>query len=193
MFMGMSYYLGEINPSLQFYKPSFAAGGILRWILNGRYALRGQVNYGRFSASDFDFNNEYQRDRGASFSQSIIDLHIVAEYNFLPFVYDPRKVVISPYLFVGAGYAFVLSSTVNNKSHFDIPFGIGVKYMMLKNVNVGFEWSFRKNFTDQVDGLVNPGGEIYHSSFFNKDTYSFAGIFITFGLFGGSRNCPVYQ
>jgi opacity protein-like surface antigen len=192
-FAGTSYYLGEINPTLQFYKPSISAGGLLRWVLNSRYALRGQLNYGRFSGNDLDFSNEFQRARAASFTESILDLHAVGEFNFFPFRYDPRKLNISPYVFVGIGYAFIVESSTNNSSHFNIPFGIGVKYSLLKNVNIGMEWSFRKTFTDRVDGLVNPNGGKYQSSIFNKDTYSFAGIFLTFGLFGGRRDCPVYE
>lgn len=192
-FAGTSYYLGEINPTLQFYKPSVSAGGIIRWVLNSRFAMRGQLNYGQFSANDLDFSNDFQRARAASFTESILDLHAVGEFNFFPFRYDARKTNISPYLFVGVGYAFILESSSNNSSHFNIPFGIGVKYSLLKNVNIGMEWSFRKTFTDRVDGLVNPNGEKFRSSIFNKDTYSFAGFFITFGLFGGKKDCPVYE
>jgi hypothetical protein len=192
-FAGTSYYLGDINPTLQFYRPSFAAGGILRWILNDRYALRGQVNYGKFVGNDLDFSNEFQQMRAASFTEAILDFQAVGEFNFFPFHHNPRKPAFSPYLFLGLGYALVTESSANSGSHFNIPFGIGVKYSLLKNVNIGVEWSFRKTFTDGVDGLVNPSGGKYQSSLFNKDTYSFAGIFITFGLFGGRRDCPVYE
>lgn len=192
-FAGTSYYLGDINPSLQFYSPSVSGGALIRWNLNERYSLRTQINYGRVKGNDLDFSNEYQHYRAASFSESMLDFQAVGEYNFFPFRFDHRKSVFSPYLFLGVGYAFVLESTTQSGSHFTIPFGIGVKYSLLKNVNIGAEWSFRKTFTDRVDGLVNPNAGKYESSIFNKDTYSFAGIFITFGLFGGRKDCPVYE
>lgn len=192
-FAGTSYYLGDINPSLHFYRPSVSAGALIRWNLTDRYTLRSQLNYGKVTGNDLDFSNEYQHYRAASFSESMLDFQVVGEYNFFPFRFDQRKSVFSPYLFLGVGYAFVLESSTQNGSHFTIPFGIGVKYSLLKNVNIGMEWSFRKTFTDHVDGLVNPNAGKYHSSIFNKDTYSFAGFFITFGLFGGRKDCPVYE
>lgn len=104
-FAGTSYYLGEINPSLQFYSPSVSGGALIRWNLNERYSLRTQLNYGSVKGNDLDFSNEYQHYRAASFSESMLDFQVVGEYNFFPFRFDHRKTVFSPYLFLGLGYA----------------------------------------------------------------------------------------
>ena len=192
-FAGTSYYLGDINPAQQFYSPSFAFGGLYRLALNRREVLRANVMYGTVKGRDKDFSNLYQQLRNAAFSASIIDASLLYEFNFLPVVFQPRKINFSPYTFAGIGYEIILSSSYNTRSHFSVPFGTGIKYIVNEKVTLGIEWSFRKTFQDGIDGVPNPGEEKYQSPINNKDWYSFAGIFITFRLFDKTGNCPVYQ
>jgi hypothetical protein len=192
-FAGSSYYLGDINPSRQFYSliPSF--GGLYRYSINPREVLRANVFYGSVKANDIDFSNLYQQNRKASFSASFIDASLLFEFNFLPVVFQPRKINLSPYTFVGIGYEIILSSSNNTGSHFAVPFGAGIKYVVNEKITVGTEWSFRKTFVDRIDGVINPGEQKYQSAINNKDWYSFAGFFITFRLFDKTGNCAVYQ
>jgi opacity protein-like surface antigen len=192
-FAGTSSYMGEINPDRLFYKPSISFGGMFRWRLNDTYALRGHVYYGQFSGSDRDFTNSYQQLRNASFSSSLLDFCAIGEYNFFPLRYDVRKKAITPFLFVGFGYNLILSSSANIGNHFNIPFGVGAKYSLTRKITIGAEWSFRKLLADNADGVHNPGGNEYKTTFSNNDWYSFAGIFISFGLFGNQSDCPVYK
>jgi hypothetical protein len=193
VFAGTSYYMGEINPSRLYYKPSLALGGLFRWSLNNTYALKAHVYYGNFRANDRDFNNSYQQLRNASFNSSLLDICAVGEYNFFPFKYNERKEVITPFLFAGFGYNFILASSGNIGNHFNIPFGVGAKYFLTKKIIIGAELSFRKLLGDNADGVTNPGGKEYKSTFSNNDWYSFTGIFISFGLFGNQGDCPVYK
>jgi hypothetical protein len=192
-FAGTSSYMGEINQTRLFYRPGPSFGGQIRWKLNDTYALRAQVLYGQFSAFDSDFSNQFQINRNASFKSTLLDFNAIIEYNFLPFKFDERKKVFSPYLFTGLGYDFIISSSGNIGNHFNIPFGAGIKYYLMKKIVIGAEFGFRKLLADNADGLSNPGGDAYKSLFSNKDWYSFTGIFITFGLFGNQGDCPVYQ
>jgi hypothetical protein len=192
-FAGTSYYMGEINPANQFYAPSPAGGVIYKLLIDKRSALGAHVYYGQFRGSDSDFNNQYQQNRNASFAASLLDINAFYEFNFLPFNFNARKRVFSPFLFVGLGYEIKLQSQSNIGNHFAVPFGMGVKYLASRKVTVGAEWSFRKTFRDNIDGLENPGESMYKSSISNTDWYSFAGIFITFRLFDHSGDCPAYQ
>jgi hypothetical protein len=191
-FDGVSYYLGSINPTKQFYSPSLAYGLNSRYILNDREAFRLQINYGNVKASDRDFNNEFQQERDISFSASLLDIDALYEFNFLPFHYRERRHSFSPFLFTGLGYELILVSTYNIPGEFVVPFGMGVKYLLNKRTTVGLEWSFRKTFQNQIDGVGNPGGIQYKSILNNNDWYSFAGFFISFRLFDNG-NCAVYQ
>lgn len=191
-FAGVSYYLGNINPTQQFYSPSIAYGGAVRYVLNDREVLRFQVNDGQLRAADRDFNNEFQQQRELLFSANLLDLNAIYEFNFLPFQYKERHHSFTPFLFVGLGFEVILQSTYNIPNHIAVPFGMGLKYLLNKRTTLGCEWSFRKTFLDQIDGVGNPGGNQYKSILNNNDWYSFAGFFISFRLFDNG-NCAVYQ
>lgn len=192
VFIGTSYYLGDINPTRQFYSPRPSFGGLFKYYLNDRHCLRVHGFYGQFSARDADFQNEFQQARNGHLSASLLDINAVYEFNFLPFKYNDRKRVFSPYLFGGFGYEFKLTGQTDIGNHFAIPFGTGIKYMASRKVTLGAEWSFRKTFKDNIDGIVDPGKPADKSIISNNDWYSFAGFFITFRLFDNSGNCPVY-
>ena len=192
-FGGTSYYLGDINSARQFYRSAPAFGGIMKLNLNPRYALKTGITYGQLSGRDRDFNNDYQQARNVSFSASLIEIAETGEFNFLPYKFDARKKVTSTYLFLGIAYTAFLQSSSNTGNQFTVPFGVGVKYALKKTINLGIEWGFRKTFTDGLDGVRNPGDSQYKSLINKNDWYSFAGFFITFGLFDNSGNCPVYQ
>ena len=191
-FGGVSYYLGNINPSDQFYSPSLAYGITLRYVLNNREAFRLAINDGQLKASDRDFDNAFQQNRDISFSTNLIDIDVLYEFNYLPFQYKQRHHSFTPFLFVGLGYEVILNSTYNIPDHIAVPFGMGIKYLLNKKTTIGLEWSFRKTFQDQIDGIGIPGGNQYKSILNNNDWYSFAGFFISFRLFDNSI-CPVYQ
>ena len=192
-FGGTSYYLGDINQSKQFYAPSPSAGALYKLVLNKRTALCAHAYYAQFRGNDLDFKNQYQQNRNISFSASLIDINATYEFNFLPFQFDARQPVFSPFLFVGLGYEVMLQSKYKVGNHFAIPFGFGIKYFLSKKVTLGADWSFRKTFLDGIDGIVNPGETKDKSSISNTDWYSFAGIFITFRLFDHTGDCPAYH
>ena len=186
LFAGTSWYMGDLNPTRLFYSPSPAFGAIYKRSLNPRELIRLSMNYGGLSGTGKDYENQNQQ-----FSARLLDLNACYEFNFLPIHFDPRKLSITTFLFGGLGYEFALGGNAGN--HFTIPFGIGTKYLLSKKVTVGAEWSFRKTFIDNIDGVINPGSGKDKSALSNTDWYSFAGFFITFRLFDHSGDCPVYQ
>jgi hypothetical protein len=192
-FVGTSYYLGDINPTRQFYDPSPSFGGLFKYYFNSRHCLRFSGFYGQFRGSDRDFSNEFQQLRNKSFSATLFDVAVIYEFNFLPYQFDPRKTVFSPFIFGGIGYDFVIRTQYPVGPHLSVPFGLGVKYMASRKVTLGLEWSFRKTFQDNIDGVESPGGASENSFLSNKDWYSFAGFFITFRLFDNTGDCPVYS
>jgi hypothetical protein len=193
LFAGTSYYMGDINPATQLYAPSPSFGAIYKINFNPRFVLRFQANYGQFRGSDSDFKNAWQQNRNTSFSASVLDINAGYEVNFLPYKPIDREVIFSPFLFVGIGYEFIIASQYNINNHISVPFGVGIKYMASKKITIGTEWTFRKTFQDNIDGVENPGQPSDKSFINNTDWYSFAGFFITFRLFDHSCDCPVYQ
>jgi hypothetical protein len=190
IFAGTSYYLGDINPSRQFYSAAPSFGGLMKYNFNDRYALRLSGLYGGLSADDLDFENGFQQQRAEFFNTNFFEVDLHLEFNFMPFFPVDNKKVFSPYVFSGIGYSFMLALGNNQVV---LPMGVGVKYSFRRRLTFNLEWGFRKTFADNLDGVSNLGSEDFASAFHNNDWYSVAGIGISFRLFDSSGNCPVYD
>lgn len=194
VFAGTAYYLGDINPNRHFYNPSLSLGILYRYNLNSRYAVRGNAYYTSLSGNDLDFPEILHPDRPvspAAFRTSLVDLAVQVEYNFLPYTPNMGKWAYTPYIATGIAGALVLSSDVAASNFISFPFSAGLKINLTSRISAGAEWSFRKTFTDKLDGLGNPSG--VSSIIHNNDWYSVLGVFITFKFFNFATKCPAYM
>ncbi len=204
IFAGTAYYMGDINPNRHFYRPKPSLGLIYRINLNDHYSIRANGYYAYLSGSDIDFESRINPDRyylPVEFNTSILDGTLQFEFNFLPYKPNTNKLDYTTYVAGGIGYALILSSQIRSNldsdnlrnpiPHLNIPFGIGFKLNLNRRVSAGLEWSFRKTFSDRVDYLRNPSGDV--SVIHNNDWYSFAGIFITYKFFNFAVDCPAYD
>ena len=141
--------------------------------------------------NDLDFKNEYQQVRAHSFETTLLDCNAGFEINFMPYILNRRATAYASYIFAGAGYSVIISSTTGTATnHVTIPFGVGFKYRFNDTITVGCEWSMRKTFNDSIDGLLNPGQEDTYAATHNNDWYSFAGAYVTFRVFEKGFKCP---
>ena len=191
IFLGGSYYLGDINPSLQFYSTKPAFGGIFRYNINCRYSVRGSIIIGILSGNDQDFNSQYQKIRNHKFTTTVSDYTAEFEFNYLPYITANEKYVYSTY--VSAGFTFLIASKTSNIYQVAIPFGVGFKFNLTNRLSAGLQWSFRRTFYDGLDQLyVNFDRNGKQQNYIhNSDWYSFAGVFITYKLYHGEL-CPAY-
>ncbi|WP_083631428.1 type IX secretion system protein PorG [Labilibacter marinus] len=209
-YLGTSYYLGDLNPQTQFYQPSFAFGGVGRYVLTDRYAVKGTLGACRIKGSypsDKAFFPE--GDVPYSFNNFLVDGTVQMEFNFKSydhaFVSDTR---FTPYLLLGLGttvYKRISTESGNDTNQtvfiLSLPFGIGAKYKLNKWIRVGAEWSFRKTFVDDLDieeqagfgpGIPNPSdpyGFNNSGKIHNTDMYSVASVMVTFSLFRKKGQC----
>jgi opacity protein-like surface antigen len=189
---GASYYMGEINPVLHFYKPSPSLGALYRHNFNPRNAVRFHAIYGNLRGSDLDFTNDFQQARGLSFHTSFLELAAYTEFYFFPYQYGKRKDRYTPYMTAGLGYDFVFDPDKRGTTGLIMTYGAGFKFNVNKHISAGCEWSFRKTFNDRLDGIVNPGTDnavFYH----NNDWYSIVGIFVTYKFLNYLLECPAYD
>lgn len=184
---GGAYYMGDINPFIPFYSPKINLGFVYRYNLNPHYVLKLEGNYLRLAGNDADFDNEFQKARGASFNTAVSELTGQFEFNFLPLKFKEKRTCFTPYISGGAGYAFGISQVV-------VPFALGVKVSYSLNWTFGLGWNFRKTSTDELDNkTVNLIPDTYKSSFNNNDWYAFANIFVTYKIFDFTAECPAYM
>ena len=173
--LGMTGYLGEANNGNLLKHPSFTIGGIFRYVHNSRWAFKANLNYANLRGDSMYDETWYPDGANYKISSSLIDLGLTAEFNFLNFGRGPaykKLKPITPYMVAGVGFVFAINNG-HNQASFTIPLGIGVKYKFKDRLNLGFEFTMRKEFSDRIDGqsdLFN----IKHSFAKNTDWYSFA-------------------
>lgn len=179
--LGMTGYLGDANNGNLFKHPSFTVGGIFRYNHNSRWAFKANLNYANIRGNSKDDENQYPDGIDYDFNSSLIDLGLTAEFNFLNFGRGPlykKLKPISPYMVAGVGFVFAVCDG-HNQASFTVPFGIGVKYKHKERLNLSFEFTMRKEFSDRIDGLSDLFG-IKHSFAKNTDWYSFAQFTVSY-------------
>jgi hypothetical protein len=191
VFGGVSSYFGDINPTRPLYSPRPAGGIFYRYNLHPRHSLRANLFIGGLQGNDLDFKNSFQQARAASFSGRVTELALQFEFNFLPFTTEGRSWDYTPYVAAGAGMAFI--NTTASAIVPVIPFSIGFKVNIHKNMGLEAEYGFRKTFYDNFDGLKDLVDPSDYSWVHNNDWYSFAGVAFTWKIFNKFAGCPAYN
>jgi opacity protein-like surface antigen len=203
VFAGTSYYNGELNPSTPVINQIRPVIGLFyRKNLNKRYSLRIGANYGKLSAKDDLRTTELSSFRKLSFSSDVIDAYGTLELNFLPYQIDNYTTSsFTPYVFIGAA-VFRVNPEVSDESSNSssstgstiapaVPFGAGIKFNFAKNLGISIEWTYKKTFTDRIDGLSETYLNGYQLSITsNNDWYSFLGITLNYKILTQSDHCP---
>ena len=191
LFLGTSSYIGDINPNRLFYSPLPAAGLFYRYNLHPRQAIRTNLFLGGLRGNDLDFNNDFQRARAAAFSGTVGEWSLQFEFNFFPYSTIGKRWDYTPYIAAGAGIAFVNTASFTYVPV--IPFSIGFKVNIHKNMGLEAEYGFRKTFYDNFDGLKDLVDPSDYTWTHNNDWYSFAGISLTWKIFSRLVGCPAYS
>jgi hypothetical protein len=172
IYLGASYYLGDINPQghFLFSKPSF--GGIFRQNMNRRFSFKSSLIVGFIGADDKVAFNAWQQNRNLSFKSIISEFSGQFEFNFFPYESGSDQYRYSPYVFAGlsvfyfnpwayedGGNAqiYLQPLRTENKKYTliqpSIPFGVGYKWNIAGKVTLALEWGVRKTFTDYIDDV----------------------------------------
>ena len=204
--LGAASGFDDINYSSYMYSPSFSAGVTGRYVMNNRSSLRLSLDYSGHKGDDADFGREW---RNHSFNSDIYSAGFVYEFNFLPFSQDyvrnrylggsaeHRTYPFSPYLFLGAGYAFGnVNYTVADNSYKEdisgflyIPFGTGIRFRLNSTMNASVEAGFHKATTDKADGLKTPGKS---HTFRNTEWFSYISASVLVKIPGSQRLCAAF-
>lgn len=99
VFLGGSYYLGDLNPKKQFLLTHPALGFLYRYNFNPRFAYKLNLFYGTVSGADSISKANVQRN--LSFKSSIVELSNEIELNFIEFIPGNMNYHFTPYIFGG--------------------------------------------------------------------------------------------
>jgi len=171
-FGGVSYYIGDLNPAKHFLSPRPAYGVAARVNLNPRWTFKANAYRGTVTGDDFV--SKTNATRGLNFESKIMDVSLVAEFNFFEYITGSKRDVFTPFIFGGIGYFHFNpeSSGVKlrdigtegqqvgfegrkpyNLYSFSIPFGIGFKYSLSRRIGLSAYWGMRKGFSDYLDDV----------------------------------------
>jgi len=187
--VGVSGYLGDANNGNFLKKPGYVVGGMFRYIINSRMALKANLLTASISGNSANIGNVYPEGVAYKFSSQLYDLGAQFEFNFLNYGIGSKYLKlkrISPYLTLGAG--FTMASGDGEGFTMNVPMGVGVKYKISERFNLGVEFTMRMSLSDKLDGLKDLNG--INSGFAkNKDWYSFTMVSITYEFSKRCRTC----
>ena len=178
--VGLSYYMGDLNPALPFAMADLQYGGLVRFNYNNRWTFRCDYAYATVKADDKII--KWRPERELNFTSKIHDLSFVAEFNFWEYYTGNPKRNVSPYIFGGISVFYytvftdVGDTLVDLSDHkteplptdpkwydkafgktspigISIPFGMGVKFALSRRMAGTVEWRMQKTFTDYLDDV----------------------------------------
>lgn len=224
---GLMTYEGDFNGSiLSGENTSPTAMLLLRRVINPYSALRFSLGYGKAkgkskSVQTFypDLNTQNYSESARedyTFSNTIVDLGAMYEYNFFPYGtgrdYRGAK-KLTPFIAIGFGFTiancpnewmdlaykdkqredniFGAPATSGKTSVFtaNIPVGLGVKYKIAERVNLGLEWMVHFSLSDKLDGVKDPYRTNSSGIFKNTDSYSNLQVTLTYSFWEKCKTC----
>ena len=206
LFLGGAYYMGELNPSQQFKKMRPSFGGVGRYVFTDRFAVKGNVVVtnlaGEYPWSGDKYVN-WENGDGYEFDRTILDIAVMGEFNFMSYDHLFQKQTrFTPYVALGIGTTCYKSyvEKEGGKQTFilSLPFGIGAKYKVNKWLRLGFEWTWRKTFVDDLDVMevyevkIDPNDPYkigVHQKTHNNDWYSLCGVTVTLSMWPRKLEC----
>ena len=172
---GLAHYFGDINPNIGLQRPKGAFGVFFRKQFGDYVALRLNGQYADVGYSDFRSKDRVQQERNLSFNSDLYSVSIRGDFNF--FRYNPGSSYyrFTPFVSIGVGRMwfnpytylpfeskpyflrkYVTEGISYENSTTIYPIGIGLKYNLNKNMNIGFELTHnitRTDFLDDVSGV----------------------------------------
>ncbi|MFO8067499.1 MAG: DUF6089 family protein [Bacteroidales bacterium] len=239
--IGGAYYMGDLNPYQHFAMPRYSGGLIYRRNFTPHFSARLNALYASIQADDSSIG--YKPERNLNFRSSIYEISLQAEINFLPFITGDKENPNSFYIFGGVG-GFRYNPKANYNGQwielqplgtegqgtdlypdrntyslysYNFIFGIGMKFVISKNMALGIEWGMRRTGTDYLDDVstrypepsvlsglsqelsnrstdenIYPG--MQRGNPYNKDWYSIAGLKVTYRIKNQSTiKCHTYD
>ena len=178
--VGAAQYFGDLNPNPRFNTPNLAAGAFFKKNFGGYVALRVAASYAFLAYSDrLNTYNEFMYRRNLSFNTNIWEGAIQGDFNFFKYIPGSNFHRFTPYITFGIGifdynpytyyqgqkiYLRPLGTEGQGSSAYPdrkpygsmavcFPLGVGVKYSLSREVNIGFEVLYRFTTTDYIDDV----------------------------------------
>jgi hypothetical protein len=168
--VGAANYIGDLAPTPVISETKGAGGVFARINFSSTWAWTNSLMFAQVSGNDKNFSfNEY---RNLNFKSNIYEYASVIEFNYLKYGVGVLDNKFTSYLFAGIGiFGFNPQGYYNgqwyNLRDFQtegpenkyqpysvaIPFGIGIKWRLNRNMSFEWQFGFRKTYTDYLDDV----------------------------------------
>lgn len=192
-FIGLALYKGDLS---NLPNPINFGGNIQvvgKYNIDNYSTIRLNLSEGFLSGSDASNSDNLSKNRNTKFSSTLGEVSFIYEHNFFPYRKDKERIITTPYIFGGFGIMGYSTNGGKESSKTGInpviPFGLGTKTMLTKNLNLNFEFGTRKTFTDYLDNTHNEFNNQQNGFKNTKDWYSFLSIGLTYTFY--TVKCPV--
>ena len=192
LFAGGTNMIGDVGRTNYILPSGPAIGGIFKWNKSKRYAWRASAIYGNFTADDTKSSKASRVQRGYSMDNSILEVSLGLEFNFVEYNLHKLGPAFTPYLYTGVTYfrynfnyfdALEVQDINQKEGSFAIPMTVGAKYRLNQFLILGAEIGARYTFTDNLDAS-NPEGSNFEQfrfgNIFSDDWYVFSGFTLTY-------------
>lgn len=179
--LGGSYYYGDIVNTMYIQSQAIhQAGGLFfRYHLNKKVSIRANFMYARLGAADSNLvankENAFQRSRNLAFYADVFELSGVVEYNLIQDHNRGRRIKnrFIPYVYGGLGLFYFepkaihpvtgsavalrplkLDGTSYSPIALAVPLGIGFRYYLNKNWQLGLDMGMRLTSTSHLDDIT---------------------------------------
>lgn len=178
LYGGVANYQGDLQGKVFTFDKAGASGGVgLSYDLTHKLIIRASGNFAKVQGNDkYNTTGKGVEIRNLNFKTNIVEGQVALEYNlldlsvrsFTPYVFAGVAAYhFNPYTFDDTGnktYLQPLSTEGQDLSQYPdkkkykltqlaIPFGGGLKLALSENLQMGFEFGFRKLFTDYLDDV----------------------------------------
>lgn len=199
VFAGGANTISDVGRTNYILPSDIAFGGLFKWNISKRYAWRGSIMYGQFTADDTKSSSTARQQRGYVVDNSVLEGSVGLEFNFVEYNLHRLGPAFTPYLYTGLTYfrydyeyfnGGVLQEINQKDGSFAIPMTAGFKYRINQFLIFGAEIGARYTFTDNLDAS-NPEGsnfeEFQFGNIFSDDWYVFSGLTLTYTF--GRKPC----
>jgi hypothetical protein len=199
VFLGGSNFIGDVGSTTYVNPNEFAYGLLYKWNKSPRHSWRASYVQSKLTSRDADSDMKSRKERDYSFENSVKELSLGLEFNFLDFNQHDMTKKITPYIYSGVSYTRYdglyfagenYPKTEKKYGALAIPMTIGVKAKVLDHWVIGIEAGARYTFKDDIDGSNPTSDKLSHLKFGNinsTDWYVFSGMTLTYTF--GNKPC----
>jgi len=170
--IGGAGYIGDLNPDNPVKISGASAGLYVKRNFDGYFSAKLNFSYAKFGAADSTSSSQQFRDRNLSFTDGVMELAVIGEFNFLKYIPDAGPNKFTPFIYAGIGVSTYDPRTTYNgstgslrqlktegqKTQYGdntmvIPYGVGVKYNIGGKFSLAADMGYRYAFTDYLDDV----------------------------------------